>query len=455
MLSDVRLPSPRLRPQVVYVVSMYLKVKFLACCSNVWAWVLLLIVCLSAALHGVLAFVFADICYEVDLHLATYYLQESPKFGDYEKLNFLPPEAADFCGPDGSLAFVEGQFDAQMDASVQMGIDFVSDACNPDPVSDSADFMDCSQVDILEECSPQNPCEHDDDLYGPKQVACTEETSSMLVPAIWTSTNTWSSGTCSDSTFTTEAECIEAGRCNNVGNESPDDATACALLYTVPCGWAYWNSIMGGVPNQLMIRNVDLVDLNALDTNDASGSDDIMSCLEARGWDPLAGDPLEPQMYRDCYLETDCGGTCQFITFRACATDCINPTSKTETQEVVAKIEEATTMVGELEDLLKEKAMPLLRCTFVSEMFADLFIPLCVDAVGGFGVISIANGFSFFALIISFPVGVMATKRLVKKKVSPEVSYIGTADNGAENTTEDTQPLTNPDPHVVQTTQLM
>lgn len=26
--------------------------------------------------------------------------------------------------------------------------------------------------------------------------------------------------------------------------------------------------------------------------------------------------------------------------------------------------------------------MPLLRCSFVSEMFADLFIPFCVDAFG-------------------------------------------------------------------------
>ena len=40
----------------------------------------LIIVCLSAALHGILAFVFADICYEFDLHIATYYLPTSPEY---------------------------------------------------------------------------------------------------------------------------------------------------------------------------------------------------------------------------------------------------------------------------------------------------------------------------------------------------------------------------------------
>ena len=57
--------------QIVYAVSMFLKVKCLACCANAWVWMLLIIVCLSAALHGILSFVFADICYEFDLHLAT------------------------------------------------------------------------------------------------------------------------------------------------------------------------------------------------------------------------------------------------------------------------------------------------------------------------------------------------------------------------------------------------
>ena len=48
-------------------------------------------------------------------------------------------------------------------------------------------------------------------------------------------------------------------------------------------------------------------------------------------------------------------------------------------------------MVAGLDQLLQNQAMPLLKCTFVSEMFADLFIPLCVDAFGGFSLIGAAN----------------------------------------------------------------
>ena len=86
-------------------------------------------------------------------------------------------------------------------------------------------------------------------------------------------------------------------------------------------------------------------------------------------------------------------------------------------------------------------------------MFADLFIPLCVDAFGGFSLISGANVVSIIALIMSFPVGVMATKRLVKTKVMPEVY----TDGSEANATADTEPPSNPttDPTVVETTQLM
>ena len=109
-------------------------------------------------------------------------------------------------------------------------------------------------------------------------------------------------------------------------------------------------------------------------------------------------------------------------------------------------------MVEDLRELLDEKATPLLKCSFVSEMFADLFVPLCVDAFGGFSLISGANVVSIIALIISFPV-VMATKRLVKPRSCPRRP---TSATGEENATANTgpRPETN-DPTVVETTQLM
>jgi ABC-type phosphate transport system permease subunit len=96
---------------------------------------------------------------------------------------------------------------------------------------------------------------------------------------------------------------------------------------------------------------------------------------------------------------------------------------KRNSEAVVNTLSQSTEMVEGLRDLLDEQAMPFLKCSFVSEMFADLFIPLCVDVFGGFSLISGANVVSNIALIISFPVGVMATKRLVSTKVMPEATY--------------------------------
>ena len=475
---------------------MLLKIKFLACCSNIWAWVLLLIVCLSAALHGSMALLFADICYEFDLHLTTYYLPESPRFEGYENLNFLPPEAAGFCGPDGSLAFMKEQFDAQLDASIQMAFDIVRDTCN-DPTMTA--FMDCSDVAIelriLTACSAvNNPCQADDDNiiapvvgYQSKTVAC------------------------------------------------PDDA-----VNDDTCGWGYWNSQLAEVPSTLMIRNADpnnmpqeilgcvaqsgvddgtedcshAVTYSAdfaglfddpecedavLDGNEATctgagsctytaaaggapeacvptttadvivtrGVECAAACTIATGsacsadayTPPIALDAIDPvalgPAISQCFVDNEppptgtgdnCAGTCAKISFEDCATQCTNAEARANSETVVVGIRDSTRMVAELRELLDDKAMPFLKCSFVSEMFADLFVPLCVDAFGGFSMISGGNVVSIIALIVSFPVGVMATKRLVKSKISPDSpSYTGNTDGQNETTN---QP-------VAETTQLM
>eukprot|EP01043_Picozoa_sp_COSAG02_P017425 COSAG02_NODE_790_length_17186_cov_791.824603_6_plen_175_part_00 len=75
---------------------------------------------------------------------------------------------------------------------------------------------------------------------------------------------------------------------------------------------------------------------------------------------------------------------------------------KRNSEAIVNTLSQSTEMVEGLRDLLDEQAIPFLKCSFVSEMFADLFIPLCVDAFGGFSLISGANVVSNIALIIIF-----------------------------------------------------
>ena len=104
----------------------------------------------------VLTLVFADICYEFDLHLAKYTMDASPLFGTAENLNFLPEEAKGFCGEGGTLAFMEDEFDTQMDTAIQAGCDAIVEQCN-DPAMQG--FMDCSGVSFLTDtggvCTPQ------------------------------------------------------------------------------------------------------------------------------------------------------------------------------------------------------------------------------------------------------------------------------------------------------------
>ena len=42
-------------------------------------------------------------------------------------------------------------------------------------------------------------------------------------------------------------------------------------------------------------------------------------------------------------------------------------------------------------DLLETDIQPLLRCEFVKDLFASMYMPLCVDAVAGFGRVTLAN----------------------------------------------------------------
>jgi hypothetical protein len=82
---------------------------------------------------------------------------------------------------------------------------------------------------------------------------------------------------------------------------------------------------------------------------------------------------------------------------------------------------------------------------------------------GGFSLIGSANVISIISLIISFPIGILATKRLVKSPgVSPVTTYGGKIEDGGlgqgevgNETADAGQPPAQNHPHVVETTQLM
>merc|ERR1712196_319107 len=125
-----------------------------SCCvgfGSFLGWLLLLAVCVSAAIHSLLSLLLADVCYEFDLHLASYHLSSSDLYGKHQNLAWLPADAQGICGDDGDLAFIDQEFEQQFDVAIQEGLTAVADVCNQ---PDMQGFMDCSGVSILNGVAP-------------------------------------------------------------------------------------------------------------------------------------------------------------------------------------------------------------------------------------------------------------------------------------------------------------
>ena len=183
------------------------------------------------------------------------------------------------------------------------------------------------------------------------------------------------------------------------------------------CGWGYWNDKLGEVPDDLDIRNVDLDSLGVTDIDsmppvivqclvDKIDAEDcsvtvtysrefgsaprgVVGVITARTTDcvnaggvytsPFSAAPetdFTEDDVKQCYIETECAGACPFISFRVCATDCTNEEARQNSEDVVAGIDEGTTMIAELRDLLEvriRRGNAILRlCFFVVCVCATL-----------------------------------------------------------------------------------
>ena len=62
-------------------------------------------------------------------------------------------------------------------------------------------------------------------------------------------------------------------------------------------------------------------------------------------------------------------------------------------------------------------ACQLLSCEFIKDVFGGMYMPLCVDSMNGFGLVTAANGLGGFVMIVMIPFSVIATKRYKKDNV--------------------------------------
>ena len=482
-----------------------------SCCvgfGSLLAWALLLLVCVSAAIHSLLALLFADICYEFDLHLASYHITTSDLYGTSENLAWLPEAAQGFCGEDGQLAFLEAEFEVQFDAAIQQGMDGIAEVCN-DPAMQG--FMDCSAVQILDGFAPAytaKTVDYTDESCGgegcgasyyngllatvPDELKITdvdlaavqvttladlppEVQNCLASPAIskvgfpsqWSSSGWSDLEVCigSDGVPTQDAEsdcaglwiglavdagayesCIEngeavTGSCVDPGPTGATTETACTGTWTrltlqaptdVAAITANAQACISAAAQRYVGRNYGpLFDAPACTT-----SGDPSTC-EADGaassytypFDPaeLAAlnawqtTPPDADAVKDCFIEINTDNPCvtgpcnlpYFArkTFRQCAAGCAEPQARDNAETAVDAIDSATDLFAQIHEIFDEDARPLLQCKFVSDILVDIFVPLCQESYGGVFLITAANYIAAVGLIISLPLGIMATKR--------------------------------------------
>jgi hypothetical protein len=104
-------------------------------------------------------------------------------------------------------------------------------------------------------------------------------------------------------------------------------------------------------------------------------------------------------------------------TLRECGDSCANDDLKVRSKSTDERLTDAGALATDLNVLFTEKVAPLLRCSFLSEMIEVMYVPLCVDALKGFTLMTIANAISGVALFLIFIAGVLLTKRVSKDNI--------------------------------------
>jgi len=498
---------------LVYLISAWRKWTCLVGFGSFLGWLLLLMVCVSAAIHSLLSLLLADICYEFDLHLASYHLSDSDLYGRHQNLAWLPEDAQGICGTDGDLAFVEQEFEQQFDVAIQQGLDMVADTCNQ---PDMQGFMDCSGVSILNGIAPAydaKTVDYTDESCGDSDEACgasfyngllgdvpdqlmitdvnltavtvtdpadippevlnclanipTREVTSAGGSHVEWSTDGWSDlQICMVNNVPTDDTRDRCGAAGGVFLGLALDSSAEACVVTPSTGSSVtvegYCEITGSQPTAettqaacegagntwtpLQRDNVDPA-ASPVDTIISNGQ----ACAEAAAkvyagiegsvpdaatveaattytapFDPdevaaLSTFPPEPDTVKDCYIQINSDNPCTTgicanpyfprKTFRECADGCAQDEAKQAADEAVEGIDTATDLFERIHDVFVEDAIPMLRCKFVSDTLVDIFVPLCQEAYGGISLITAANYIGVVCLIISIPLGILATKR--------------------------------------------
>jgi len=358
--------------------------KHISCCVAMLMSMLMVVVWISFGLHGYLGMIFGDLCLEMDLSL---------HFEDGQKvvIPFLPSDMNPCSGDSGYDAMFD-EVEAGAADSLPAGADAIKQFCKKEGDFEDLKYfvIDCATVSGAGKMltgsegsySVNTNTQLTLDVFKWSKENIFVEDPGINPQMLEGATTLVSSASCTDDAEEYDASTME-GRC-------PDEDPNGNCLPN--CG----TRIDPGADN-------DVIDLMG---TAASSLLDIQSCPEN------ARKSLE-----------QCGSRgpegCEFPKLQKLA--CLI----TGGMDALAKL-------ADFLDLLENDIKPILRCENVKSMFKSMYMPLCVDSVNGFGMVTASNLVGGVIMLLMIPFSVIATKRLDKENqsttktaVNQDISYTG------------------------------
>jgi hypothetical protein len=330
----------------------------------------------SAGIHLSLALLTADLCYDMDLHLKYYSYDNATKHLP-ENLVWVPPDTLP-CSTSGASTqfdFLQQELASGMDKAVQGVCSELETKCeSTDP---SRFFMDCSGLST----GPFGTTSRWAGSYPTFTHSCDRLTNtgavktSLMVRDIQSDPRSVTYTSLSNSVKT----CLAQARSNSIAYYKNNFAGAIPLVGAQP-DWTW-----------------------------TVGSPTPAETAATLTW---SSTPPSTDEVLECYAVTS-----PLKTLASCATTCATGlpsdlSMRTQSAEIVTKLDQGSTTLTRLNTLLDEKVKPLSSCKWISDIFSGLYYPMCVEANAGFINITISNLLSGIALCFALPLAVMSTKRI-------------------------------------------
>lgn len=102
----------------------------------------------------------------------------------------------------------------------------------------------------------------------------------------------------------------------------------------------------------------------------------------------------------------------EYKTIPFCAENCVNTDMRSMSSTTNSSIVDGANAAINTQTVFTNDVQPLLRCSFLSDIFEAIYVPFCINTPKGFLFITMSNGGGCFTMVLMFITGVMLTKKL-------------------------------------------